>query len=52
MMPSDSGCHSNDVLRHDAREGVCHNETDIETKLQTSHLGTIWFPHSSHGLVH
>jgi hypothetical protein len=40
-----------DIVCHDATDIVGHDSTNIETKVKPSHLGHIWFPHSTHGLV-
>jgi hypothetical protein len=35
----------------DAKDSVCDDTADIEKNVKSSHLGSIWFPHSSFGLV-
>lgn len=35
----------------DATDSVCDDTADIQTKVKSSHLGSIWFPHTSFGLV-
>jgi hypothetical protein len=58
----DAACHdatdticldATDTVFLDAIDSVCHETTDIdiEAKVKTSHLGSIWFPHSKFGLV-
>jgi hypothetical protein len=40
-----------DIVCHNATDSSCHDFTDIEKKVQTKHLGSIWFPHATYGLV-
>jgi hypothetical protein len=56
----DAACHdatdnmcpdATDTTCLDATESACDDTVDIETKVKTSHLGSIWFPHSSFRLV-
>jgi hypothetical protein len=35
----------------DPVDSVCDDTADIETNVKSLHLGSIWFPHSSFGLV-
>jgi hypothetical protein len=36
---------------HDASELKCHDSTDFQPNVQSLHLGSIWLPDSTHGLV-